>query len=361
MVEAINQFGFQSYQVLARENKSKNVVFSPLGLGLLVAYLYGQSTATQKAELSQIMGWQNFSEIEIMNHLQSILQKIELQDNSFLALRRVHTLCNRVEELPPQTAFFRELGFGFGLFPLGGNTDDCKNFLNKFFKEVAPFDSLALPLAKNDILAQALSIKINWNQRNLNKNPEPSRNGLERNRFQLPDKTLISHPIVGIVGNNEWALFEAESVQAARITSENKLYEYTFFTLYPKEAFTPFDTFNKGFTFANWQAFKTQKRLEDLIVSFPRYKAQSEVDLGALLHKLMPSVVFSENFQLLSKAHIDMSQDAPANQDSDLESISEFNLRNVHANSSSALTVTDKETGLILLIAAIRNPAQDPL
>jgi hypothetical protein len=367
MVEASNQFGFKAYQVLARENKSQNVVFSPIGLSILIAYLYAQSTPEQQQALAGVMGWQAFSQEQIGNYLKLLIEKLSFQDPLFLKMRSVHMLCYRALDLPPTTPLFRELGFGFSLFPLGGNASDCQNSLNKIMQEDGPFQPVEAPLRQNDIFAQAFRIAVKWLPNNLYKNPDPPHNiyGIDRNKFQLPDKTLIKHPIVGVVGAADWSPFMDSGVQAVRIDSEDKLYQYTFFKTYITGPFPSAETLENGVTFVNWKAFQIRKRLEDLIVAFPRFKAQHEVNLTELLDKILPQPLHSEHNQLLAKSFVDVSQDAFAkgvlSEDADLVPFYESNLKDISVTNPFTLVVTDKETGLILLIAAIRNPAQDPL
>lgn len=355
MVEAINQFGFQSYQVLARENKSQNVVFSPLGLGLLVAYLYGQSSVGQKAELAQIMGWQNFSELEIMNYLQSIREKVQLQDHTLLKMQSVHLLCNRAVELPPQTAFFRELGMGFSLFPTGGNVNDCQNSLNTIMKETAPFKTVEIPLLQNDIFAQAFHFQMKWEPSFLSKYSHPLKHA-----FLIKSGLWITHPTVGMTGSHDWLVSADNTMTGAAIDSAHAFYRNTFLraSLGEWEKNPAFLDEKLGYSY--WKQLQKSFEKRSLKYIFPRFKTQYEFAPLDLLKKINPQLNVSQSFQLIVKTALDQSQNVPES-DPDLESRSEYTINENSAYFPFTLIITDKETGLILLIAAIRNPAQDPL
>jgi len=355
LVDAINQFGFKAYQVLAQENKSQNMVFSPLGVSALVAYLYGQSSPEQKGELAKLMGWQNFSDAQIGEYFQAVLEKVKLQDLVKFKLINLHLFCKQEPKPLPQPPYLYELGMGFSFFPLGGTPSQCQNSFNKIAQDAGPFNPTQIPFQQEEVFAQALGFKVQWDAGYLGQDKDP-----RRHSFLLNSGELISHPKVGIVGTYEWLVSSDRLIRGVSIPSENRMYQNIFLeassTEWKKNVYSLEQTLNYEY----WQKIRQSFERRELIHTYPRFKTEFEFSPLALLEKLNPQIKNEKGVQLLAKTYLDLSQE-PLPSSEPLESASEYIMNENYAYFPFTFIVTDKDTGLILLMAAIRNPAQDPL
>ncbi len=371
LVEASSKFGFKLFDRIAKQDPNKNIFISPSSVAIALSMTYNGANGETQEAIAKALELQGLKigDVNIFNQtIQKLLANgdtnVELNiANSLWARKDIAlepTFLNKVKEF--YQAEIANLNFND---PNSVNTindwvkQNTKNKIDKIVDRIEP-DSLLF-------LINAVYFKGKWKapfKKSLTK-PQP---------FILADGTAIQHPAMSRSG--EYRYYDAPTFQAISLPYGSGRFSMEVFLPKPKSSLTEFQ---KQLTAKNWQDWSTKFTRKEGLIQLPRFKMEYEISLKDALQNMGMAIAFNQekaDFRNLSKTEafigdVKHKTFVEVNEEgTEAAAVTSVEVRTTSGRSSEELpfrmvvdrpfffTISDRQTGTIIFMGAIKNPAQ---
>lgn len=371
LVEASTKFGFNLFDRLAQKDTNKNIFISPSSVAIALSMTYnGASGETQQA-IAKALALQGLN-IDEVNSFNQTIQELLANGDKNVQLSIANSLWAR-QDIALETSFLNIVNVFYQAKvtnlnfndPNSANTinawvrQNTKNKIDKIVDRISP-DSLLF-------LINAVYFKGEWEV--------PFEKTLTKPKtFNLADGSTIQHPAMARSG--EYRYYEAPNFQAISLPYGSGRFSMEVFLPKPNSNLTEFQ---KQLTAQNWQEWSTKFTRKDGFIQLPRFKMEYAISLKDALQNMGMAIAFDANkadFSKLSnvkafigdvkhKTFVDVNEEG-----TEAAAVTSVEMRVTSARPSEEppfrmivdrpffLTISDRQTGTIIFMGAIKNPAQ---
>ena len=371
LVSSSTSFGFNLFDRLAKQDPNKNIFISPSSVVIALSMTYnGASGETQEA-IAKALELQNIKIDEINDYNRNIQELLANGDtnvelniaNSLWARKDIaleQTFLNKVKEF--YQAEISNLDFKDSKTANTINAwvkKNTKDKIDKIVDRIEP-DSMLF-------LINAVYFKGKWEapfEKSLTK-PQP---------FTLADGTKIQHPAMSRSG--EYRYYDAPTFQAISLPYGTGRFSMEIFL--PKAKSNLLE-FQKQLTTKNWQEWSTKFTRKEGLIQLPRFKVEYETSLKSALQNMGMAIAFDSDKadlrnlstvkafigEVKHKTFVEVNEEGT---EAAAATSTEMNVTSASPSEETPFqmivdrpfffTISDRQTGTILFMGAIKNPSK---
>jgi len=367
-----NQFAFDLFEKFTAEDFGENIFFSPLSISMALAMVYNGADGDTKAAMADALALEGIEIEQVNRAFKTIMTDLPADDpfvkmeiaNSIWARDGISFDANYLQQVEDfYQAELTTLDFGARSSVDRINawvSDKTHEKIDKIIAELSPDDVM--------ILINAIYFKGTWGMQF-----DP---GKTRDReFHLLDGSVINHPLMHLKRKIEY--YQGEDFQAVSLPyGENKI---SMYVLLPSEDVS-YKNFLDSMTHENWDSWIGRLHKREGTIALPKFTLEYEKTLNDILKALGMEVAFNPTMADFSKMNGDPDQGKIFISEVRHKTFVEVNeegteaaaVTSVRMKLASAMpeppfemivdrpfviAIRDNETGTLLFMGAIVNPA----
>ncbi|PZO38469.1 MAG: proteinase inhibitor I4 serpin [Pseudanabaena frigida] len=372
LVEANARFGFNLFDRIAQQDKNKNIFISPLSVSIALSMVYNGANGETQQEIARTLELQGIKIYDVNSFNQRIRQSLESGDKN-VELNIANSLWVR-KDIPIERSFLNIVKdfYQSEIRNLDFDNPSSIATINSWVKQQTKgkIDKILDRIDRDHLffIINTLYFKGTWVNPFL-------KSGTEMKPFTLGDGTKNQYPAMSQWG--EYLYYDAPTFQAISLPYGSR--SRTSSRRFSMEIFLPrresnLADFQKQLTAKNWQDWSSKFALKGGFIQIPRFEIQYEINLNSVLQKLGMKIAFSPAAEFRNL----FSEKAFINE------VKHKTFINVNEEGTEAAAVTlvgatrgggvsaefkmivdrpfffaisDRETGTILFMGAIQNPA----
>jgi len=370
LVEASTKFGFNLFDRVAKQDPNKNIFISPASVAIALSMTYnGASGETQQA-IAKTLELQSIK-IDDVNDFNRTIQRLLTDGDKNVEINIANSLWAR-KDIALEPAFLSKVKefYQAEISNLDFGDPNSVNIINAWVKKQTKdkIDKIVDRIDRDSMLflINAVYFKGKWEdpfEKSLTK-PQP---------FTLADGTKIQHPAMSRSG--DYRYYAAPTFQAISLPYGSGRFSMEIFL--PKSQ-SNLGEFQKQLTAKNWQIWSEKFNRKEGLIQLPRFKMEYEISLKNVLQNLGMQIAFDPakaDFKNLSKVKafigdvkhktfVDVNEEG-----TEAAAVTSVETRITSAPPAEEapfrmivdrpffLTISDRQTGTILFMGTIQNPA----
>ncbi len=367
LIEASNRFSFNLFNRIAKKQTNKNIFISPLSISLALSMTYnGASGETQNA-MAKTLEVQGIAISEV-NNFNRILQESLLSIDKGTEISIANSLwANKDFSLKQAFVYNTKAYYQAKLSNLDFSDRNAATIINDWVKQQTKGKINKIIEETNSdtviILVNAIYFKSGWRKPFDQSNTKPK-------PFTLDNGTKIQHPAMSQSG--VYSYLDMPEFQAIKLPYRSTRFSMDIFL--PKSTFN-LTKFQKQLTAKNWQVWSDQFVKREGLVQIPKFKIEYSIDLIETLKNMGMQIAFSsaadfrnlsaENVlitEVIHKTFVDVNEQGTeaaavtlVDVGRGLVSPEDFQMI---INRPFFFAISDRQTGTILFMGAIKNPSK---